>query len=828
MTVQPLSSDKLYSACDLDFLSFNDTRDLEDLNQTLGQEQAIDAINFCINVDSYGYNLFCIGPEGTGKASLVRQILKKAAAKRKTPDDWCYVYNFETPYKPAALRMPAGKARPFAKDMDKLIEDMRAALPAAFESDEYKKALKAVEDLYRDQKTQYFDDIQKHTSGKNVSVLRMPVGLVVAPTRDGEVLSPEAFEKLSEDEQREVLAELNAAQEELENAVRDIPKWEKDQREQIKKLNQDFAGMAVKQLIGDVKKKYRKTKGVAAFLNAVYDDIIENVALFVSPADEEENEAPARAGAEEEGMPPSDEEQLAALISKQKADGLPLNRYKVNVLVDHSEQKGAPLVFLDHPILTNLIGRVDRQQQFGALVTDFNMIKAGALHEANGGFLVIEAKYLMNQPSSWECLKRALRSKKITMDPPSGADSAGMTTILEPEGIPLDAKIVLLGEPDLYYALVENDPDFPELFKVEANFFPTMKKTRENMEKYARLIATQTRRNKLRPLEKDAVARLLEHASRLAEDGEKLTAHIASISDLIREANYCAMLDKAKIITRGHVERAIESKRKRSDRIQERMEEQIERGAILIDTTGAVVGQINGLAVYEFGHVSFGKPSRITCLARMGAGGVLDIEREVDLGGPLHTKGVLILSSFLASRFSENAPLSMEASLVFEQSYGEIDGDSASSTELYALLSALSGLPIKQNLAVTGSVNQFGQIQAIGGVNEKIEGFFDICNARGLTGDQGVLIPKSNVDNLMLRKDVVDACKEGKFRIFPVETIDEGIEILTGVPAGVRGKDGKFPENSVNGRVQAQLHKWLIQNLEYKRQAHLPPQGGAL
>lgn len=809
MTVSALSYQQLYSACDLDFLSFDTTRDLEDLNQPLGQEQAINAINFGISVDSYGYNLFCIGPEGTGKASLVRQILGKAAKKCKTPNDWCYVYNFKTPYKPSAIRMPAGKAKIFAKAVDKLIGEIRVALPAVFDGDEYKTQLKAIEDAFRDQKTKYFDDIQKHTTGKNVSVLRMPVGLVVAPTKDGDVLSPEAFEKLSEEEQQEVLAELNAAQEELENAVHDIPKWEKEQREQIEQLNEKFASLAIKHLIDDLKRKYRRNKSVTAFLRNMYDDIIENVDLFLE--DEEDQPLP----------PQTDEDQPLPVLPKQKTDGA-LRRYKVNVLIDHTDRTGAPLIFLDHPILTNLIGRIDRQQQYGALITDFNMIKAGALHEANGGFLVIEAKDLLNQTSSWEALKRALRSKKITMDPPSS--DGMMTTILEPEAIPLNVKVVLLGEPELYYMLAENDPDFMELFKVEANFFPYMEKTQENISKYARLIATQARRNKLRPLQKDAVARLIEHASRLAEDSQKLTAHIASISDLIREANYCALTDgKSPVITRSHVDQAIISKIKRSDRIQERMTEQIKRGSVLIDTDGAVVGQINGLAVFEFGQLSFGKPSRITCLARMGSGEIIDIEREVDLGGPLHTKGVLILSSFLASRFSQNAPLSMEATLVFEQSYGEIDGDSASSTELYALLSALSGVPIKQSLAVTGSVNQFGQIQAIGGVNEKIEGFFDICRMRGLTGTQGVLIPKTNVVNLMLRQDIVEACKSGMFHIYPVSAIDEGIEILTGLPAGERDADGNYPENSINGKVQKQLNQFLAQNLEYRRQAHLPP-----
>lgn len=815
MPVSPLKPDQLYSECDLDFLSFETTADLEDLSTPLGQEQAINAIHFCINVASYGYNLFCIGPEGTGKSSLVRQILTKAAKKRKTPDDWCYVYNFETPYKPKSLRMPAGKAREFAKDMDALVEELRVDLPAVFESEEYKTKLKNIEDSFRDQKTKYFDDIQKNTTGKNVSVLRMPVGLVVAPTRDGEVLSPEAFEKLPEEEQQEVLAELNAAQEELEEAVRDVPKWEKEEREKTRKLNEEYARFAVKHLIDDLKKKYRRNKDVTAYLRAVYEDIIENVSLFIDNGEDEAQQAAQQQS--------EDEQSVNAMPVKQKKNDGPLRRYKVNVLVDHGKRDGAPVVFLDHPIMTNLIGRVERQQQFGALITDFNMIKAGALHEANGGFLVIEAKDLLSHASSWESLKRALRAKKITMDPPSD-DGGVMTTILEPEAIPLDIKIVLLGDPTLYYTLAETDPDFPELFKVEANFYPQMDKTPENIAKYARLIASQARKNHLRPLHKSAVARVIEQASRLADDSKKLTAHISSINDLIREANYCAFAAKSDIIERSHVDQAITAKIKRSDRVQERMTEQIQRGTVLIDTEGKVVGQINGLAVYEFGQVSFGRPNRITCLVRMGRGDIIDIEREVDLGGPLHTKGVLILSSFLAARYSKNAPLSMEASLVFEQSYGEIDGDSASSTELYVIMSALSGVPIKQSLAVTGSVNQFGQIQAIGGVNEKIEGFFDICRLRGLTGDQGVLIPASNIDNLMLRNDVVEACRAGMFHIYPIEKIDEGIEILTGMPAGKIGKDGKYPENSVNGKVQKRLDEFLRQNLEYHRQCNAKPE----
>lgn len=811
MTVSPLSADMLYTKCDLDFLPFETTRDLEDLATPLGQERAIKAIDFCINVNSYGYNLFCVGAEGTGKESLVRQILEKERKNRPAPSDWCYVYNFKMPHKPTALKLPAGRARAFAKDMEKMIETLKVTLPAAFEDEQYVSQVKQIEESFRDQKTQYFDSIQKNTTGKNVSVLRMPVGLVVAPTRDGEVLSPEAFEKLPEAEQQEVLAELNQAQEELEAAVRDVPKWEKEQREQMRDLDERFTKASVGHFIDDLKRKYRSANGVKEYLEDVYQDIIDNVSVFLD--DDEDSSRPQNS---EDG-----DEQPVNVMNKQKTEG-PLRRYKVNVLVEHAKKAGAPVVFLEHPITQNLIGRVERQQVLGALITDFNMIKAGALHNANGGYLVMDAKDLLSHPTAWEALKRALRSKKITLDPPS--EDGMMTAILEPETIPLDIKVILMGEPELYYSLVESDPDFPELFKVQANFMSTMEKTRDRTGNYARLIATLARKHGLRPLSKAAVERLIEYASRLAADVEKLTAHVSTISDVMREANYCAMSDKADVIDRPHVDEAIEGRKKRADRLQERMMEQISRGTVMIDTNGAVVGQINGLAVYEYGQASFGRPSRITCLTRVGKGDVLDIEREVELGGPIHTKGVLILSSFLASKYSQNAPLSMTASLVFEQSYGEVDGDSASSAELYAMLSALSGLPIKQSLAVTGSVNQFGQIQAIGGVNEKIEGFFDTCVMRGLTGEQGVVIPKANVKNLMLRKDVVQACRDGTFAVYAVETVDEGISLLTGVPAGEKQSGGTYPQGTVNAKVQEKLLYYLKQNVAYQRFCRDKPQ----
>jgi lon-related putative ATP-dependent protease len=477
----------------------------------------------------------------------------------------------------------------------------------------------------------------------------------------------------------------------------------------------------------------------------------------------------------------------------------------VNVMVDHSATTGAPIVYEDHPTVQNLMGRVEHTAQMGTLVTDFNLIKAGALHRANGGYLILEARKVLLQPFTWEELKRALRSQEIRLETLAQTLSLISTVSLEPEPIPLDVKVVLLGERLLYYTLAQFDPDFAELFKVAADFEDQMDRNADGHLLYARLIASLARKEQLRPFDRGAVARVIERSARLAGDAEKLTAHLRSIVDLLREADYWAGEAGHQVITADDVQQAIDAQIRRLDRVRERVQEEIQRGTILIDTEGATVGQVNGLSVLAVGQFAFGRPSRITARVRLGRGEVVDIEREVALGGPIHSKGVLILASYLGARYVPDRPLSLSASLVFEQSYSGVEGDSASSTELYALLSALAELPVKQGLAVTGSVNQYGQVQAIGGVNEKIEGFFDICRARGLTGEQGVLIPASNVKHLMLRHDVIDAVAAGQFQVYPVETIDQGIELLTGVPAGERDAQGAFPEGSVNQRVEARL-----------------------
>lgn len=808
MAISKLKSDELYKKCDPHKFEFTTTAELEERLSALGQDRAISAVELGINIKSKGYNLFCLGPEGTGKTSLVKRILVKEAKNRPTPKDWVYVYNFEEPHKPIAISFEAGEAPEFAKDIDKLIEEFSSSIPAVLDSDEYKAALSIIREKYKQKKEEYVRLLQKKAKGKSVSLLHMPVGLVVAPVKNGEVLSPEAFDELPEDEKKSLIEDLNAMQEEIENSAQDLPEWEDKQRRESALLREKFIKVAVKNPIDNLRHKYKGHKQVGDFLKAVQKNIIENIEDFLPNGGNESNGSG-------EG-----EDALTALLSRMnKQEEDKFAKFKVNVVVKNEPNSGAPIVHLDHPTQGNLVGKVERLQQYGALLTDFTLIKAGALHHANGGFLLIDARKLLLQPYAWDSLKRALASKTIKIETPS--DETSFTTIsLDPMPIPLDVKVILTGDEELYEVLSERDPDFSDYFKVEADFGVLMDRTEENELEYAKLIGSLSKKKHLRSLNRQAVAKVIEYSSRLAEDSEKLTAHIASIGDLLREADYWARKSKANQIGKNHIEQAINAQIYRSDRIKQAMLEQIDKGTILIDVEGERVGQINGLVVYNFSRTSFGKPSRITTQVRIGKGEFINIEREVDMSGPIHSKGVLILQSLIANRFAKEYPLSLSASIVFEQSYGGVDGDSASSTEYYCLLSAIANLPIKQNIAVTGSINQFGEIQPIGGANEKIEGFFDVCNHRGLTGTQGVIIPRTNVKDLMLREDVLAAVDEGRFHIWAVDTVDDGIEILTGIPAGKPDKKGEFPKGTVNYLVKKNLEHYYDKYVHFARETH--------
>jgi len=784
----PLPAEELFRACDSSRLGFETTSELASLEELIGQDRAVEAVGFGIGIRRDGFNLFAAGPAGTGKHTLIGEFLQRQARAEPVPDDWCYVYNFQDPRRPQALRLPAGRAHPLARDMERLLLDLRAAVQTTFESEDYRNRREALAQEFKDRQEQAFEAIQQRARQRSIALVRTPVGLALAPLREGQVLTPEEFEALPEAEREKAKADLKDLEEQLQATLRHVPRWEREHRDRLREINREVSRLAVDHLIEEIRKKHEDLPEIIAWLTAVEEDVVDKAETLLASAQAVMGDAltqPRTAHA-----PPQ--------------DGA-LRQYGVNVLVGRDRDDGAPVVYEDHPTYGNLLGRIEHRSEFGTLVTDFTLIKAGALHRANGGYMVVDAYKLLTQPFSWDGLKRVLRAGEISIEPLGQTLGLVDTVSLDPQPIPLDIKIVLVGERMLYYLLCAYDPDFNELFKVQADFEEEMPRNEANVELYARLIGTIVRNEKMRPFDAGAVARVIERAARLAGDRDKLTTHMRSIADLLHEAEYWAGAAGRDQVTDADVTRAIDADIRRSDRLREKVQEMIAEGIVLIDSEGAKPGQLNGLSVLQMGGFSFGKPSRITARVSMGRGRVVDIEREVKLGGPLHSKGVLILSGFLADRFGRDRPLALAASLVFEQSYGGVDGDSASSTELYALMSALSGVPIKQGFAVTGSVNQRGDVQAIGGANEKIEGFFDVCRARGLTGEQGVLIPASNVRHLMLRDDVVEACRKGEFAVYAVEKIDQGLEILTGVPAGEPGDDGIYPEGTINRMVADRL-----------------------
>ncbi len=780
-TVSPLPPDRLYRAADVSSLDFATTAELAPPRVLVEQPRAHEAIRFGTDMAVRGFNIFAIGANGANIQSSVRTLLEDAAGKRPKPSDWVYVYNFITPYRPVAIALPSGRAPDLAKAVDRLIDDIKVSLPAAFEGEDYQKRRGSIEQQIRGRNEQAFAALRDRATAKGVAILRTPMGFAMAPMKDGQVVPPAEFNNWPPEQQQAVQTAIEELEKDLEQTLRAIPRQERELRDAVRELDRGTARNAITQPIEECRAKFADVPKVVAHLDAVQSDIMENAALFINPqaAGEEAVQAGMRAGAVFE-------------------------RYGVNVFVTPDDgAPGAPVVEEVHPTLSNLVGRIEHIPVQGALVTNFKLIKAGSLHRANGGGLMIDLRNLLGEAYSWAALKRALLRQEIVIE--DVARFMGMTTTvtLEPDPIPLDVKVVLFGDRNLYYLLVSQDPDTGQHFKVLADFDDDVDRSPASEAMLARLIGSIAASAGLKPLDRDGVARVIEYAARLADDLSKLTLLIESIHDLVAEAWYCA--GSRDVVTRADVEQAITQRRRRASRIEERGREMILRDIALIDSSGRSVGQVNGLSVLGLAGYSFGRPTRITARVRPGSGRIVDIEREVELGGPLHSKGVLILSGFLSGRYALELPMSLYASLVFEQSYGGVDGDSASSAELYALLSALSELPLRQDFAVTGSVNQHGHVQAIGGVNEKIEGFFDVCAARGLTGTQGVLIPVSNAQHLMLRADVVEACRAGRFAVYPIRTIDEGIQVLTGQAAGERGSDGKYTEGSVNRLVEERL-----------------------
>jgi lon-related putative ATP-dependent protease len=817
----PIPADDLRRHCDPSQFDFDTTDDLPAETQVVGQSRAVEALEFGISIDTDGYNVFALGPSGTGRRQVVEHLLEERAGGEETPSDWCYVNNFDEPREPRTLALPPGRGMELKHDMDQFIEDAKTALPAAFESEEYQSRRQMVQEEVREDQEKALEDLQERAREEDIALIRTPQGFAFAPIHEGEVISPEDMESMPEEKREAVENKIEDYQDELQQILRKVPERQREARRRMEELNREMAGYAIDDLVDELKEAYADLDAVVAFIDSVRADIIDNVDAFVQAAQ----------GGGQRGGSGQQQAQMAQMMQQGQGaggqEGVPGNalwrRYRVNCIVDHSDTEGAPVVVEDNPNYQNLVGQVEQIAQMGALVTDFNLIQPGALHRANGGYLVIEARKLLTQPYAWEGLKRALRGDEIQIESPGQALGLIRTVTLEPEAIPLDLKIVLVGERLLYYLLSAYDPDMEDLFKVMADFDDRVDLDAEHRQKYVDMIATIVDDCDLRPFAPSGVARVIDHSMRLVSDTEKLTAHVEKVRDLIAESSHWAGKDGAEVVERAHVQTAIDAQIRRADRMRERAHEAIERETIYIDTEGKAVGQVNGLAYLEAGGFSFGRPHRITARTRLGDGEIVDIEREAALGGSIHSKGVLILTGFLQGRYAQGLPLSLSASLVFEQSYGGVDGDSASSAELYALLSSLAEVPLRQNLAVTGSVNQHGRVQPIGGVNEKVEGFFDVCQADGLTGDQGVLIPADNAKNLMLRDDVVEAARNGDFHIYPVETVDQGLELLTGMEAGTRDEQGAFPDGSLNARVEQRLRTFA----ERRRQFALTDDGQA-
>lgn len=773
------------------------TDTLEPTEEIIGQERAQNALHFGLEILEKGFNIYVAGLPGTGRKTAVNNFLYELASKKPKADDWIYVNNFANPYEPLAIRLPPGMGIQLKADMAAFIDEARRTLPRTFESEGVAAKRQAALTKLTKERGELIKKANESAEKQGFSIQVGPSGLMIIPVVDGKPLTAEDFEALPEETREEILKKREGLDVEIRAGLRKVREIDVKGSEIMANLNNEIALESIGHLLNDLKEKYGAIKEVLSYIENVQKDMLENLAIFLGTAQPQLDQVPP---------------QFQQFLSKDLA----FRKYEINIVVDNGSAVGAPVVFEETPSYQNLLGKSEKEMQFGVVTTDFMMIRPGSLHKANGGYLVIPVLDLFRYPFAWEGLKSALKTEKVRVEEPGEQAGFISTRGLKPQPIPLNVKVILIGTPEINQILHQGDPDYPSLFKVRADFDVVMDRNDISAKKYALFICTLCEKFKLKHLDNGAVAKIVEFGSRLAEDQNKLSTRFSSVADLIREANFYAVQNRAKYITVKHIEKAVEEKLYRSNLIQQKIQELIERGVYLIDTEGSEVGQINGLSVMELGDTAFGRPSRVTASVFVGRDGIIDIERQAQMGGPTHTKGVLILGGYLANKFAQDKPLSLAAKLVFEQSYGGVDGDSASSTELYAILSALSGLPIKQSIAVTGSVNQKGEVQAIGGVNEKLEGFFELCKAKGLTGEQGAMIPASNVQNLMLKEEILEAAAQGKFTIYPVKTIDEGIEVLTGVPAGKRLANGSYEKMTVNFLVNKRLQEMAETVREYQ------------
>ena len=794
MTVQnEVKLSDLRCLCDPAMFDFETTADIDPLDQVIGQERAVRAISFGLEMKSAGYHIFVTGPEGTGKTTIVQEIIRKAARKMPTPTDWCMVNNFKDEYHPLALPVKPGHASRFAKSLNRLVADLKIRMPKEFQADTFREKVIEIQQRHGEQKNGHFTELDRLALEKNLKLEKTPSGYQTIPLKDKAPFTQEEFEALGDPEKKAIQKQVQEFQEEIQTVMREVNRIIHAQHKEIQQLADELARFILQSRIDLLRENYSDCPEILQFLNEMQEDMVENVALFL----------PAQQSPEDQGGAPAQDLEFS------------LNRYRANVLEDRSGIEGAPVVFEPNPTYQNVFGRIEKKAFMGTLVTDFTMVQSGSLLQANGGFLIMEVESILTHPQVWESLKRALQNKMLFIEDMARDMGLG-TASLRPSPVALDVKVILLGGYEPFQILQNYDSKFNKIFRVRADFDYEVTRTDETVGLYAQFIARVCLNEGLLPFTPDGVSAVVEYGEKAIDSKSKLSLRFGSVTGVIKEADYWARKDNADRVTAAHVVKAFTEYRFRYNLYEEKIHDNYVEDTIMIDVAGQAVGQVNALAVYQMGEIAFGRPSRITAETFMGKAGVINIERESKLSGNTHDKGVLIFSGYLGRTFAQRYPLSLSISVTFEQSYSGIDGDSASSTELYAILSSLSGVPIRQGIAVTGSVNQKGQVQAIGGVNQKIEGFFDVCRSKGLTGSQGVMIPVANVKNLMLKKSVVDAVKQGQFTIWQVATIEEGIEILTGKAAGAPDTMGNYPPDTLYGRVQQKLENYLKRSLKLK------------
>ena len=787
MKKNELTYKQLKNLCNPNIFDFETTEELDNEGLVYGQERGINALQFGLNIKAKGYNLFIEGPAGVGKTMYSKQYVSDIASKQKTPDDWCYIYNFDNPNEPIAVSLPAGEGKVFVQIMETFIDDVKKYLKKTFNNDDFEKEKTLIKQKYEERREKLLDNLNKETLKHDFQVKTAPNGIYMLPVYEGKALDEAEFERLDDTIKQGYEEKSNIVQEQIMQVIGQLKIIEKESEQKIDEWQSNIALLTINSYINPIRSSYKKNTKLVSFLDNVKKDILKNITHFIN---EDNCPHPSPQGTKPETVKPW------------------LN-YRVNLFVDNSNTVGSPVIMDSNYSYQNLFGRLEYENQYGMLRTDYTMLKSGIIHKANGGYLILQAQDLLTNQFCYDTLKKALLVKEASIDNNMEQRSSTVMISLKPEPIPLNLKVLLIGDANIYHALLSLDPDFKKLFKIKVEFEESAPRNTENVLRLAKFVHSYCEKEGCLPLDKSAMAKVVEFASRLSDDKEKLSTHFNEIGEIVSEASTWAKLSRKKLITADYIDKALKKRIERIKKYDQKYSEMIEENTLLIDTEGYKTGEINGLTVMSIGDYTFGKPAKITANTYMGKTGVVNVERETQMSGPTHAKGVLILRGYLGEKFAQDFPLSLTASLCFEQLYNGVDGDSASSTECYAILSSLSGIPINQSIAVTGSVNQKGHIQPIGGVNEKIEGFYNICKKRGLNGEQGVMIPIQNVRNLHLSDEIIENVKNGKFHVYAISTIDEGIEILTGVPAGKQNKEGKFPSGTINYLVYEKLRKYF-------------------